>query len=662
MEMERADHAAARVAGTSAPAPGAARDLLGEVDSRIERAAQALRERQKADGHWIWEFEADATIPSEYILLRHFLGEADDGETEAKIARYLRRIQKSDGGWPLFEAGFTDLSATVKAYYALKIVGDDPEDPHMRRARAHVLALGGAAKANNFTRITLALFGQVPWRGVPTMPAEIALLPRWFPFHIDKVSYWSRTVIMPLAILMARKPLAANPRDVHIRELFTTPPEEETDYIDNPTGSTIGALFVAGDKVVKLIDRAMPGPIRRKAEARALDFIRPRLNGEDGLGAIFPAMANAVMAFAALGYPEDHPDRAIARQSIEKLLLDRGEEMYCQPCLSPVWDTALTAHAMMEADEPGAREAAKAACDWLAEREITHVKGDWAVRKPDLEPSGWAFQYRNDYYPDVDDTAVVGMLLDRVDRDAYAGAIERSTAWIKGIQSRNGGWGAFDADNTYHYLNHIPFSDHGALLDPPTADVSARCLGTLAQLGYDRDNPHARAAVDYLLKEQEQDGSWYGRWGVNYVYGTWSVLSALSAIGLEPDHPAIRDGVAYLKATQRADGGWGEDCATYWDEARGESKDSTPSQTAWALLGLMAAGEVESEAVDRGVRFLLRQPMNGPNWEEVLWTGIGFPRVFYLKYHGYSAYFPLWALARYRTLMRSNTRALGTGV
>ena len=649
MDMPHAD------AAVHTAEPAAETDL----DSRIAAIANALCDRQHDDGHWVWEFEADATIPAEYLLLRHFLGERDQDGIEGKIAAYLRRNQKDDGGWPLFEDGFTDLSATVKAYYALKLVGDSPDSPHMRRARAHVLALGGAAKANVFTRITLALFEQVPWRAVPTMPPEIALLPEWFPFHINKVSYWSRTVIMPLTVLMAHKPAAANPRGVGIRELFTTPPELERDYIDNPTGSFIGEAFVQLDRVVRLIDRAMPRMFRRRAVKRALDFIVPRLNGEDGLGGIFPAMANAVMAFATLGYPSTHPYRRTARQAVDKLLLDRGDEMYCQPCLSPIWDTALSAHAVLEADEPGTHGAALAACDWLSALEIRNVRGDWAARRPSLTPSGWAFQYRNDYYPDVDDTAVVTMLLHRIDPKRYRAQIGRAAAWIEGMQSANGGWGAFDADNTYHDLNHIPFSDHGALLDPPTVDVSARCLSMLVEVGYRAEHPAVRDAVSYLLAEQEADGSWYGRWGVNYVYGTWSALSALRAAGLAATHPAVRAGVTFLKDVQRPDGGWGEDCATYWEAARGESKASTPSQTGWALLGLMAAGEVHSEAVERGVAFLLRQPLDGANVRERLWAGIGFPKVFYLKYHGYSAYFPLSALARYRRLARGETHAIG---
>ncbi|MDX1710392.1 MAG: squalene--hopene cyclase [Rhodovibrionaceae bacterium] len=640
------------------PAPGG---LWTRLEQAVDEAYADLRHRQRPDGHWIFEFEADATIPSEYILLRHFLGEVD-GEVDAKVARYLRSIQNADGGWPLFPEGEANISATVKAYYALKLAGDDPEADHMRRARELVLARGGAAQVNVFTMITLALFGQVPWRAVPSMPAEIMLLPEWSPFHLSKVSYWSRTVIVPLLILMALKPQARNPRAVSIRELFVRPPEKEKDFIRNSTGTALGQCFVALDGVLKSVEPRFPKARRQKAIDAAVDFIRERLNGEDGLGGIFPAMANAVMALDALGYPPDHEDRATARASVEKLLLDRGDTLYCQPCLSPTWDTALAMHALMEADAEETREDILKACDWLAEREITEVKGDWTVRRPDLPPSGWAFQYWNDYYPDLDDTAVIIMALHRADPERYRGAIERSINWVLGMQSSNGGWGAFDVDNTHYYLNAIPFADHGALLDPPTSDVTARCIGALIQVGYRADHPAVKAGLAFLEREQEEDGSWYGRWGVNYIYGTWSVLCALNAAGLDPGTPMIRRAVDYLKARQMPDGGWGEDCGTYWLERRGEAKASTPSQTAWALLGLMAAGEVDSDVVRRGVDYLLEAPRDGAQWEESLWTGVGFPRVFYLKYHGYSAYFPLWALARYRNLSKANSERVVHGM
>jgi squalene-hopene/tetraprenyl-beta-curcumene cyclase len=421
--------------------------------------------------------------------------------------------------------------------------------------------------------------------------------------------------------------------------------------------------------------------VRRRAIGRAIDWSTERLNGEDGLGGIFPAMANLVMAYDALGYSKKHPDVKTARQAVDKLLVlgdasagradteaeaagpaNDGAEGYCQPCLSPVWDTGLALHSVMEAGVDRDDRRIAQASRWLRDRQILESVGDWADRRPGLAPGGWAFQYANPHYPDVDDTAVVVMALHRADPEANREAISRATEWILGMQSRNGGWGAFDADNTHYYLNHIPFADHGALLDPPTADVTARCLGMLAQLGYERDHPAVARAIDFLRREQEADGSWFGRWGMNYVYGTWSVLSALNAAGEDPQSPYIRKAVTWLKVRQCADGGWGEDGASYWPEHRGECKASTPSQTAWAVLALMAAGEVDSDAVSRGIAFLQRHPRDGARWEEPWFNAPGFPRVFYLRYHGYSAYFPLWALARYRRLIDKNDRRVEWGI
>lgn len=643
------------------PQPKTAPDLDrgADLDATVRDAGAALAAAQRGDGHWLFELEADATISAEYILLQHFLGEIDSGEGR-RIARYLRGAQNEDGGWPLFAGGIADLSATVKTYYALKLAGEDIATPHMRRARALVLARGGAARANVFTRITLALFGQVPWRAVPAMPVEIMALPRWFPFHLSKISYWSRTVIAPLLVLMAIKPRAKNPRALGIAELFTVPPEHERAYTVNPTGAVLGELFLGLDRLVRTAERLVPRAGRRRAIENALAFMTPRLNGEDGLGGIFPAIANSIMALDALGTPADDPRLAAAKRALKRLTVERDGATYCQPCVSPVWDTALAAHALSEAG--GAGDAVAAGCRWLAAREAAEPAGDWSLNRPGLTPGGWAFQYRNDYYPDVDDTAVVAMALHRADRDRYREPVERAVRWVLGMQCEDGGWGSFDADNTHYHLNSIPFADHGALLDPPTADVSARCLGVLAQLGYGREHPAVRGAVDFLRRGQEPDGSWYGRWGVNYVYGTWSALCALNAVGESVARPGMRRAVTWLTDRQGDDGGWGEGCASYWPESRDRSHPSTPSQTAWALLGLMAAGEARSAAVRRGVAYLLDAPRDGARWREEHWTGVGFPRDFYLKYHGYAAYFPLWALARYRDLMRGNDPRVRYGI
>ncbi len=626
------------------------------LDATIRQASAWLAAQQAADGHWVFELEADATIPSEYIFLNHFLGEIDD-RTEQKIAGYLRRTQGADGGWPLFPGGDCDLSATVKAYYALKLAGDPPDAPHMTRARNAILARGGAARANVFCRIMLALFGQVPWRAVPVIPVEAMLLPKWAPFHIDKVSYWSRTVMVPLFILYALKPRAKNPRGVDIREAFVAPPDHQRHYQVNPTGHWLGEALLRVDSALRAAEPLAPRPLQRSAIDAALAFIRERLNGVDGLGGIYPAMAFALMALRSLGYPPDHPDCVLCRQAIERLIVQRDQEAYCQPCVSPVWDTGLAMHALLEAGVSGTGSVLSRAAAWLEERQILTVVGDWGANRGHVPPGGWAFQYRNDYYPDVDDTAVVVMALHRANAEAHRNAIARGAGWILGMQSRNGGWGAFDADNEYYLLDHIPFADHGALLDPPTDDVTARCLGMLSQLGYGTSHPVVARALRFLQERQEANGSWFGRWGTNYVYGTWSVLCALNAVGEDMQAPYVRRAVAWLQSQQRADGGWGESCETYWPERRAKPFiTSLPSQTAWALLGLMAAGEVDSQAVRRGVDYLLKAPRDGGQWREDHYNAVGFPRVFYLKYYGYSAYFPLWALARYRNLRHGDRR------
>jgi len=623
----------------------------------IEDAKNSLLSQQNEDGHWAFELEADATIPAEYILLNHFLDEVDD-DVEKRLANYLRSIQELHGGWPLYHGGDFNMSASVKAYFALKLVGDSIDSPHMVKARNIILKNGGAARANVFTRITLALFEQLPWRAAPVMRPEAMLLPKWSPFHIDKVSYWSRTVMVPLFIIAAIKPKAINPRNVDIKEIFVSGDEAQMEYMVNPTGHWVGDFLLFGDRVLQKYEHYLPKSLERKGINKALSFIEKRLNGEEGLGGIFPAIANSLMAFSALGYKKTHPHYQAARGAIDRLLVfnDIEDIGYCQPCLSPVWDTGLAVHAMMESGIQTGNDHLDKANEWLLGRQILNVNGDWIEKRKGLKPGGWAFQYWNDFYPDVDDTAVVVMALDRANREKYADAISRATKWVIGMQCKNGGWGAFDADNEHYFLQHIPFADHGALLDPPTADVSARCLSMLTQIGFAKGNKIIDRALKYLKDEQESDGSWFGRWGNNYVYGTWSVLCALNAVGEDPENPYIRKAVDWLKGRQRPDGGWGEDCGSYWQHRRDEVKSSTPSQTAWAVLGLMAAGEIDSITVKGGVDYLLREADGGGVWEEKYFNAVGFPRIFYLRYHGYSSFFPLWTLARYANLKGNNIK------
>lgn len=640
-----------------------------EIDERIEAAAESLRAARQADGHWVFELEADATIPAEYVLFTHFLGEETDTELERKIGQYLRRRRNADGGWPLFHGGDMNVSASVKAYFALKMIGDDPEAPHMREARDAILLAGGAAEANVFTRILLALYEIVPWSSVPQMPVEIMLLPKWFPFHLSKVSYWARTVLVPLLVLQAIKPRAINRRGVTIEELFIESPQRLRLHSRAPHQSRGWfRFFRVADAGLRLAEPLSPQVARQGAIEAAVQFVHERLNGENGLGAIFPAMVNSVMMFDALGVPEDDPDRRIARRSVDNLLLVKDDEAYCQPCLSPIWDTALACHALLEAGDSESVDAAVEGLAWLRERQELEIRGDWAVRRPDLRPGGWAFQYDNPHYPDIDDTAAIVMAMDRAQRNGnhehFEESVSRAVEWIEGLQSQNGGWAAFDADNTYHYLNNIPFSDHGALLDPPSPDLTGRCVSMMAQCGATPEaSPALRAGVDYLKRTQRHDGSWYGRWGVNHIYGTWSALCSLNAAGIEPEAPEIRKAVSWLLSIQNEDGGWGEGGDSYKLEYDGhEHCESSVSQTAWALLALMSAGEVDHPAVGRGVRYLLDNQLEDGLWTENHYSGTGFPRVFYLRYHGYTKYFPLWAIARYRNLKQTNSRAPGFGM
>jgi squalene-hopene/tetraprenyl-beta-curcumene cyclase len=645
---------------------------LAQIEAAVSRATQALLATQRTDGHFVFELEADVSIPAEYILFQHFLGQPADAELEGKIATFIRRQQAAHDGWPLFTDGAFNISSSVKAYFALKAVGDSPEADHMRRARAAILAHGGAANANVFTRALLTLFGALPWRGVPVMPVEILLLPRWFPFHMTKVSYWSRTVITPLVVVNALKPRAKNPRNVSIAELFVEPPDKVRHWPGAPQQKfPWTTLFGALDQLLRWSEPYFPKGLRKRAIDRAVAFVEERLNGEDGLGAIYPAMAYSAIMFDTLGYGRQDPRMVQVMKAIDRLLVIREDEAYCQPCVSPVWDTGLAAHALMEVGGEASAPPVRAGLAWLEPLQITDVAGDWAVHKPHVRPGGWAFQYANAYYPDVDDTAVVAMAMDRAagqgpdDRGSeYKTAIARAREWIEGLQSANGGWGAFDADNDYDYLNYIPFADHGALLDPPTADVTARCLSMLGQLGeVPSGNPVVARGVDYLLRTQEKDGSWFGRWGMNYIYGTWSVLCALNAVQRDPRSAEVQKAVAWLKTIQNKDGGWGEGGESYaLDYAGYCPAPSTPSQTAWALLGLMAAGVVEDNAVTLGVRYLARTQAEDGFWKEERFTATGFPRVFFLRYHGYAKYFPLWAMARYRNLKSGNRHPVLVGM
>ena len=625
------------------------------VQVAMNRAANTLAQRQANDGHWLFELEADVTIPSEYIFLQYFMKTVDRNR-ELRIGKYLRRRQHDNGSWSLYEGGPGDISATVKAYFALKLAGDLPSEPHMVRTRNWVRANGGAEAVNVFTRITLAIFGQIPWRTVPAMPVEIMYLPKWWFFNLGKVSYWSRCVIVPLLIIFAKRPVILLTPEQGVDELFLADPKTLRHVDHFKPGKPLRNAFLLLDRLLKVLDRLTPNWIRHPAMRRAEDWMRDHSKGKGGVGAIYPAMANAAVALRSLGAPEDDPDFIRTMQAIEDLVLEKEdeEETYCQPCVSPIWDTCLSLTAMTEAGAQPDHPAVQQAIDWLLDQQI-FVQGDWSDQANGLAPGGWAFQFENDKYPDVDDTGMVLMSLIRAgvhDKELKIKRLNQAVNWVLGMQNPDGSWGAFDIENDHEYLNNIPFADHGALVDPGTADLTARCVELLAMLGYDQNFPPLHKALEFLESDQEEFGAWYGRWGVNYIYGTWSVLSAVGILGEDVAKPYIRKSVEWLKEIQNPDGGWGESCNSYDDPILRGKGESTASQTAWAILGLMAVGEVNCVQVAHGIEYLVRTQNDAGEWDEEAYTGTGFPRVFYLRYHGYRRYFPLWALASYARLRR----------
>lgn len=638
---------------------------LDSIEDAIRRSQGWFIARQHpSEGYWVAELEADTTLTSEYLMLRRFLDRVDP-ERERKAVRYLRSAQLPDGGWPIYYGGPSEISASVKAYFALKLSGVSPEEPFMLRARDCILSKGGVVQVNVFTKIALALFDQYDWEGIPHMPVELMLLPKWFYFNIYAISYWSRTVLIPLLIVFAHRPVCRIPQEQGIDELFVVPRSELRYWKYPPFNKdqkwfTPHNLFVALDALLKLYDYMPLMWLREKALHRAATWMLEHIKGSGGLGAIYPAMANSIMALHCLGYQVDDPLVRKALQEIEDLEVydtvsigdQRVDALHLQPCHSPIWDTSLLVNTLIEAGVPQDHQAIQRGAAYLMSRQ-TKSAGDWKVSSPKAEPGGWYFQHENELYPDVDDSAVVLMALSKV-RMPQGGelrdSINRGAAWVLAMQGSDGGWGAYDKDNNRIVFNYIPFADHHALLDPSTADLTGRCLEMLGALGYDRSHPAVGPALAFLKHEQEPDGSWYGRWGVNYIYGTWSVLAGLRAIGEDLSQPYIQRAVSWIESRQNPDGGWGESCLSYAERDWSGKGDSAPSQTAWALMGLMAAGEADSFSVARGIQYLLRHQMKDGSWEEVRHTGTGFPRVFYLRYHWYCQYFPLWALAMYRNL------------
>ncbi len=639
--------------------PSEASPSLFEPDSRgiarlretIERSVRYLLSLQEPEGYWIAELEADASLESDYIFYLYLLGKAAPARI-AKLANTIRREQRPDGGWSIYAGGPSELNATVKGYFALKLAGDNPEAAHMVRARVRALALGGMEATNSYTRFYFALAGKIPWSMVPAMPPELILLPRWFFINLYEMSSWTRGIVVPLTLLYALKPRWPLPSTADAQELFSTPSRRIVSLQPDSQAFTWRNFFLAADRLFKLHESLPLKPFRQWAIRRASRWILNHLERSEGLGAIFPAMLNAILALAALGFPPDHPLTARERDYLSEFEIEDEDSIRLQPCLPPVWDTSIAMASLAEAGLPTNHPALLRSAQWLLENQVAGP-GDWQVKNPSVDPAGWAFEFRNDFYPDVDDSAFVLMALQRVaypDAPRMKLAIEKGLAWIVSMQNRDGGWGAFDKNNDCAILTRVPFADHNAMIDPSTPDLAARVLECMGRFGYRSSHPAVRRAVQYLRREQTPEGAWYGRWGVNYIYGTSGVLRALEAVGLEKEDFS-QHAAEWLRSVQNLDGGFGESIASYDDPALKGKGESTASQTAWGLIGLLAAGSPSEPAVARAVQYLLDDQNADGTWDENLWTGTGFPRVFYLKYHLYRTSFPLYALARYRNLL-----------
>ena len=656
-------------------------DTQQQAQEALRRVQDYFLRTQHPDGYWWGELESNPTMEAEYIMLTHFLG-SNEGDRIPKVAEDIRRRQSPDGSWRMYYGAPGDLSTTIECYFALKLAGESPGAPHMRRARDVVLSKGGIPRARTFTKIWLALLGQWDWKGTPAMPPELMLLPTWGPFNIYRFASWARATIVPLLIILAERPTRPVSPEMAVDELYVGARSDADTSLPNRGKGAVSVerLFLVADKLLRWYEKLPWKPFRRLAIRRAERWILDHQEADGSWGGIQPPWVYALMALSHLGHPLDSPVMAKGLDGFRRewsLPSDDGEALRIQACLSPVWDTALATLGLLDSGIEPDHEAIQRATRWFLKEEI-RVKGDWAVRAPNVEPSGWAFEFQNDMYPDIDDSSIIVMdlalarMTDPAEEKARAAALERSTAWMLGVRSKNGGWGAFDKDNDSAYLAKIPFSDFGEVLDPPSVDVTAHVIEMLGRQGYGKEHPAVAPGLRYIWREQEPDGAWFGRWGVNYVYGIGAVLPALEAVGEEMGQPGVRRAVDWLLRHQNADGGWGESCASYVDPSLRGQGDSTPSQTAWALIALIAAGDADSEAAGRGVRFLATTQQAGGDWDEPQFTGCGFPGYgtggpprshktvgdpawqglepgagFMINYHLYRNYFPLWALGRY---------------
>jgi squalene-hopene/tetraprenyl-beta-curcumene cyclase len=636
-------------------APGAPDSVRHALDDAIRRTQDYFLRTQRPDGYWVGELETNVCIAAEYLLLTHFLGIAD-GERRRKVAAYLKRQQSADGTWPIYYGGRPDLNATVEAYFALKLAGASPEAPHMRRAREFVLSAGGIPRVRVFTKVWLALFGQWDWEGVPALPPELIFLPSWFPLNIYDFASWARATIVPMLIILTERPVCPIPKSARIDELYPAGRERAEYALPRPkTLLSWKGFFHAADAVLRRYDGFAIRPLREAAYRAAERWIVARQEADGSWGGIQPPWVYSLIALKLRGYPLEHP---VMRKGIEGFdgawSIEDDETFNPQACLSPVWDTSLAMTALLDSGLPAGHPALAQAGRWLL-REQVLTGGDWQVKAKGVEPGGWAFEFENDVYPDTDDTAAVLIALARTDLpEAHkAPCLRRGIRWLRGMQSANGGWGAFDKDNTRRIVNEIPFCDFGEVIDPPSEDVTAHALEAVSLLG---EGGSSQPALRYLRREQRADGSWFGRWGVNHIYGTGAVLPALAAAGEDMSHAYVRRAVRWLLERQNEDGGWGESCASYVDPSVIGRGRSTASQTAWALLGLLAAGgasrdRLAEHAVERGIAYLVGTQEEDGQWQESEFTGTGFPGDFYIKYHLYRNYWPLLALGRYARRM-----------
>ncbi|HEY8997336.1 MAG TPA: squalene--hopene cyclase [Edaphobacter sp.] len=653
---------------------------LDQVVDGIRRAKDWLFGQQHSEGYWCGELEADVMLEADYIYMHTLLGTGDPGKMQRAMNEILRH-QNDDGGWSLYPGGPSNINYGVKAYFALKLMGWSADHPLMVKARNWVLANGGVTACNTFTKMYLCSLGQYDYDAAPAVPPEIVLFPNWFYFNIYEISSWSRGILVPLAIIYAKKPFKKIAPEQGIDELFVGGRQNADLHLkwDKKKLVSWRNFFLLTDRMVHWFERVHIRPLRKVAIRKAEKWMLERFEKSDGLGAIYPAMLNSIVALRCLDYSLDDPQMIRAMDEFERLGIDcpEGTPDYptptfrMQPCFPPVWDTAQAMYALGEAGVSRNDPRMLKAADWILSKEV-RTKGDWAEKVRNVEPGGWYFEFDNEFYPDVDDTGQVLMALNCVDnpRERYQYEVcQRAINWIWAMQCKNGGWAAFDKDNTKSIFQYIPFADHNAMLDPPTVDITGRMLEMLAQYGYTRKDPRVEKAVQFILKEQEPDGSWFGRWGVNYLYGTFLVLRGLEAMGMWNHEPAIQQAAEWIRMVQNTDGGWGETCGTYDDPNQRGVGPSTPSQTAWALLGLLAAGDTRSDSVAKGVRWLIDRQHQDGSWDELVpgrngesyYTGTGFPRVFYLGYHLYKQYFPLLALTTYERAMKREAAEQAAG-